>query len=158
MAPLVVLVLMTVGARVLGQFGVRSLGGWAVATRVGLAAMFCFTAVAHFNHLRGDLIRMVPPWAPAPGLMVTFTGVCEVLGGIGLLLPQTRKAAAVALIALLIAVLPANLHAARTGMTLGGAPVTPAGPRVAVQALFIALVWWSGIRAAGRKAHERQEG
>ncbi len=146
MAPLVVLVVVTLLARLAGQLGVAPLRDWAAAARVGLAVMFCFTAAAHFNNLRADLVRMVPPQVPNPGFMVTFTGVCEILGAIGLLVPRTRRVAAVALIVFLIAVLPANIHAARSGGTIGGAPVTPLVPRVALQVLFIALVWWAGVR------------
>ena len=148
MAPLIVLVAATLLARLVGQFGARPLQDWTAATRVGLAVMFCFTAAAHFNSMRADLVRMVPPAIPNPELMVTFTGICEILGAIGLLVPRTRRAAAVALVVFLLAVLPANIHAALSEVTLRGAPVTPLIPRVALQALFIGLVWWSGVRAA----------
>jgi uncharacterized membrane protein len=147
MAPLVVLVIVTLLARLAGRLGVAALDEWAAATRVGLAVMFCFTAAAHFNSMRADLVRMVPPAIPNPELMITFTGVCEILGAIGLLVPRTRRMAAVALIIFLVAVLPANIHAARAGVTLRGAPATALIPRVALQALFIGLVWWSGVRA-----------
>jgi uncharacterized membrane protein len=108
--------------------------------------MFLFTAAAHFNRMRPDLVRMVPAIVPNPELMVTVTGICEVLGAIGLLIPQTRRIAAAALIVFLIAVLPANIHAAQSALTLNGAPVTPLWPRIALQVLFIGLVWWAGIQ------------
>jgi uncharacterized membrane protein len=146
MAPLIVLVLATLLARIAGRLGVMALRDWAAATRVGLAVMFCFTAAAHFNNMRGDLIRMVPPAIPNPGFMVTLTGICEILGAIGLLVPRTRRLAAAGLILLLIAVLPANVHAALSGVTLRGAPATPVIPRIALQIFLIALVWWSGLR------------
>lgn len=146
MAPLIVLIVVTLLARLAGQLGVKSLRDWAAATRVGLAVMFCFTAAAHFNSMRADMIRMMPPSVPYPELMVTFTGVCEILGAIGLLVPRTRRIAAIALILFLIAVLPANIHAARTGVTIGGSAATPLIPRIALQVLFIALIWWSGVR------------
>ena len=146
MAPLIVLIVVTLLARLAGQLGVRSLRDWAAAARVGLAVMFCFTAAAHFNSMRADMIRMMPPSVPNPELMVTFTGICEILGAIGLLVPRTRRIAAIALIVFLIAVLPANIHAARTGVTFGGTPATPLVPRIALQVLFIALLWWSGVR------------
>lgn len=145
MAPLIVLVMATLVARLVGQFGFPAWRDWSAATRVGLALMFCFTAVAHFNAMRTDLVRMVPPGVPAPELMVTFTGICEFLGAFGLLVPRTRRAAACALILLLVAVLPANIHAATTGATLRGEPVTPLVPRIALQVLFIALVAWAGL-------------
>ena len=113
-----------------------------------LAVMLCFTAAAHFNSMRADLVRMVPPMVPYPELMVSLTGVCEIMGAIGLLVLRTRRVAAFALILFLIAVLPANIHAAQSGVTLRGAPATPLIPRVALQVFFIALVWWSGVRAA----------
>jgi uncharacterized membrane protein len=108
--------------------------------------MFCFTAAAHFNSMRPDMIAMVPPFVPNPALMVTFTGICEILGAIGLLIPRTRRLAAIALIVMLIAILPANIHAAQAGVTLRGAPATPLVPRIALQGLFIGLLWWCGVR------------
>ena len=150
MAPLIVLVVVTLLARLVGQLGAASFRDWAAATRVGLAVMFCFTAAAHFNSMRADMVRMVPPMVPNPELMVTFTGVCEILGAIGLLVPRTRRVAAIALILFLIAVLPANIHAAQAGVTLRGALATPLIPRVALQVAFIALVWWSGVPAPQR--------
>ena len=152
MAPLIVLVVVTLLARLSGQLGAASLRDWAASTRVGLAVMLCFTAAAHFNSMRPDLVAMVPPSIPNPELMVTFTGVCEILGAVGLLIPRTRRIAAVALIALMLALLPANIHAAQAGLTLRGAPATPIIPRVALQALFIALLWWSGVRPHGSRS------
>jgi len=145
-APLFVLIVATLLARLAGSFGVTTLRHPAAALRLGLAVMFCFTAAAHFNSMRPDLIRMVPPWVPYPGLVVTFTGICEILGAIGLLVPRTRRVAAVALIALLVAVLPANVHAALADLTIRGEPVTPLVPRILLQLLFIVAVAWAGLR------------
>ena len=64
MVPLIVLIIVTLLARFAGRLGVVALGNWAAATRVGLAVMLCVTASAHFNSLRADLIRMVPPAVP----------------------------------------------------------------------------------------------
>jgi uncharacterized membrane protein len=152
-APLIVLVAVTLIARLAGQVGAHRLRDWCAATRVGLAVMFCFTAAAHFNSMRPDMVRMVPPSVPQPELMVTFTGICEIVGAVGLLVPRTRRLAAIALIVFLVAVLPANIHAALSGVTLRGAPPTPLIPRVLLQLLFIALLWWCGVRArAGSRA------
>jgi uncharacterized membrane protein len=106
------------------------------------------------------MVRMVPPSVPNPELMVTFTGICEILGAIGLLIPRTRRLAAVALIVFLLAVLPANIHASLSGVTLRGAPPTPLVPRILLQLLFIALLWWCGVRARARSraAIEQQSG
>ena len=145
MIPLAVLVVVTFLTRLAGRFVVNPLDSWPAATRVGLAVMFCFTALAHFNAMRQDMINMVPPWVPDPGLVVTFTGVAEILGAIGLLVPAPRVAAAVGLVLLLISVLPANVHAALNAVPLRGQPPAPLWPRVGLQVLFIALVAWSGI-------------
>lgn len=144
MVPLIVLIIAALLARLAGRFGIAALRNWPAAVRVGLAVMLCVTASAHFTSMRADLVRMVPPAVPNPELMVTFTGVCEILGAIGLLVPQTRRTAAVALIVFFIAVLPANIHAARAGVTLSGAAPTPLALRIALQLLFIGLVWWAG--------------
>jgi uncharacterized membrane protein len=146
MVPLIVLGTATLLARLTGRLGATALD-WPASVRVGLAVMFGFTAAAHFNSMRADLVRMVPPWVPEPELMVSFTGICEILGALGLLLRPTRRVAAIALIIFLIAVLPANVHAAQTQVTIGGAAATPLIPRIAMQVLLIALVWWSGLRA-----------
>jgi len=53
------------------------------------------------------------PRLPAPGLLVTVTGILELLGAVGLLYPPTRVAAAVCLFLLMLAMFPANVYAAR---------------------------------------------
>src|SRR5918993_1263335 len=132
MAPLIVLVSLTLLARAAGSLGIRSWTYWPAAARVGLAGMFLFTAAAHFNSVRADLVRMIPAAVPFPEFMVTFTGICEIAGAIGLLVPRTRRLAAMALIVFLVAVLPANIHAANAGLMLRGAAATPLVPRVAL--------------------------
>jgi uncharacterized membrane protein len=105
--------------------------------------MFCFTAAAHFNRMSDDLVRMVPRWVPWPRAVVYFTGVCEIAGAIGLLVPPLRRVAGIALIAFLIAVFPANVGADRKRLTIAGRRATPLLIRLPMQVLFIALVWWA---------------
>jgi uncharacterized membrane protein len=114
MAPLITLLLATLAARSSGWLGVGYANSWPAAIAVGLAAMFILTGFAHFApQLRADLIAIVPPRLPAPGYLVTITGLLELLGAVGLLLPVTRVAAAVCLLALMLAMFPANIYAAR---------------------------------------------
>ena len=114
MAPLLTLLLGSLAARVVGWLGVDYVDSWPRAIAVGLAAMFVLTGVAHFvQPLRGDMIAIVPPRLPAPALLVTITGVLELLGAVGLLIPATRVAAAVCLFLLMLAMFPANVYAAR---------------------------------------------
>jgi uncharacterized membrane protein len=132
-------------ARGVGAVGLDALDSWPGATRAGLAVMLCLTASAHFNAMKSDLIRMVPPWIRNPIAVVYFTGVCEILGAIGLLVPATRKLAAIALIAFFVAVFPANVRADRQRLTLRGKPATPLWLRTPMQMLFLGLTSWAGI-------------
>jgi uncharacterized membrane protein len=114
MAVIVTLVLGTLSARLIGRLGVDYVDSWPQAVAVGLAAMFVMTGVAHFvPAMRRDMIAIVPPRLPAAGLLVTITGVFELLGAAGLLYPATRVAAAVCLFALMLVMFPANVYAAR---------------------------------------------
>jgi uncharacterized membrane protein len=114
MAPLITLLVGSIAARIAGGAGVDYVGTWTKAVAVGLAAMFVLTGVAHFAPpLRAALIAIVPPQLPAPGLLVTVTGVLEFLGAVGLLIPTTRVAAALCLLLLMLAMFPANIYAAR---------------------------------------------
>jgi uncharacterized membrane protein len=92
---------------------------------------------------------MVPPSLPAPALLVTGTGVLEFMGAIGLLLPQALPAAAYGLIALLAAMFPANVHAARAGLIVAGRRASPLVWRLPLQLFWISVLWWVGwsIRA-----------
>lgn len=114
MVVIITLVLGTLGARLVGWLGVDYADSWPKAIAIGLAAMFVVTGVAHFvNPLRRDMIAIVPPRLPAPGLLVTVTGVLELAGAAGLLYPPTRVAAAVCLFALMLVMFPANVYASR---------------------------------------------
>jgi uncharacterized membrane protein len=114
MGPLITLVLGTLAARLVGALGVDYVDSWPNAVAVGLAAMFVVTGVAHFvNPLRRDMVAIVPPTLPAPALLVTITGVLELAGAIGLLIPATRVAAAICLFVLMLAMFPANVYATR---------------------------------------------
>lgn len=114
MAAIVSLMLGTFAARLIGWLGVDYVDSWPQAIAVGLAVMFVMTGVAHFvPAMRRDMIAIVPPRLPAPGLLVTITGVLELLGAAGLLYPPTRVAAAVCLFALMLVMFPANVYAAR---------------------------------------------
>ena len=139
MAPLVALLTGTALARLLGLLGVEALDGWLPALRVGLALMFVLTGLAHFGlGRRARLVAMVPPWLPRPELLVTVTGVLELAGAAGLLLPATYRLAAFCLALLMLAMFPANVHAARHRVDLAGKPATPLPQRTALQLVFLA--------------------
>jgi uncharacterized membrane protein len=142
-AVLFVLIAAVLSFRGLGALGVGALDSWQAAVRSGLSVMLLVTSSAHFTRMKDDLVRMTPAWVPRPRAMVSFTGVCEIAGAIGILVPELRRVAGIALILLFMALLPANIHAARAGLTLRGKPVTSLWLRIPMQLLFIVLTWWS---------------
>jgi uncharacterized membrane protein len=114
MAVLLALLIGSATARIAGWLGVAYVDSWPKAIAVGLAVMFVVTGIAHFAPgMRRDMIAIVPPALPTPGLLVTVTGVLELLGAAGLLFPPTRVAAAACLFVLMLAMFPANVYAAR---------------------------------------------
>jgi uncharacterized membrane protein len=142
MAVLIVLIASLLVYRRAGALGFRWLDSWQTATRCALSTMLFFTASAHFTRMRDDLVRMMPVSFPWPLALVYFTGLCEIAGAVGLMLPLTRRVAGFALIAFFMAVFPANVRAARSGLTLCGKPATALWLRAPMQFLFIFLAWW----------------
>jgi uncharacterized membrane protein len=129
--------------RAIGTLGVPALATWHDSIPYALAVMFVFTGTAHFNKMRHDLARMIPPYFPRPMLIVYLTGIFEFLGAAGLAIPKFRTLAGMCLILLLIGMFIANINAAMKGVTLMGTPATPLALRVPMQILFIALIWWA---------------
>ncbi|MEJ3659250.1 hypothetical protein WEH80_40470 [Actinomycetes bacterium KLBMP 9759] len=138
MAPLVALVVVTAVLLALGALGLRPLRNWSTALRGGLAAMFALTGGAHFVGMRAELVAMVPPVLPAPELLVTVTGVLELAGAVGLLLPSTARAAAACLTALLVVMFPANVYALVNGIGVAADPFDALLPRTILQVVFVA--------------------
>jgi uncharacterized membrane protein len=143
MLVLVVLLVSWAAFRAIGAAGVPTLSSWQDSARYALAVMFIFTATAHFNKMKHDLARMIPAYFPRPLLLVYVTGVLELVGAAGLLLPQFRRIAGICLIALLVGMFVANVNADQKGVTLRGKPPTPLWLRAPMQVFFIALLWWS---------------
>jgi uncharacterized membrane protein len=141
---LLILVLSCLIFRGLGFAGIPALANWQASARDALSLMLVFTGISHFTFMKEDFVRMIPPSIPWPRAMVYFTGICEIAGAVGLLLPEFRRAAAYALIAFFLTVLPANIHAARAGVYLRGKLATSLWLRIPMQMLFIAIALWSG--------------
>jgi uncharacterized membrane protein len=129
--------------RGIGAAGVHALASWQDSARYALVVMFVFMATAHFNRMKHDLVRMIPAYFPRPLLIVCITGVFELLGAAGLMLPQFRRLAGICLIVLLLGMFVANVNAAQKGVTLRDKPATPLWLRTPMQVLFLALLWWS---------------
>jgi uncharacterized membrane protein len=135
-APLIVQLVAWAGFWLAGLTGLLPAAGTPVgALRFALAVMFGFTALSHFlPRTRPDLIRMVPPALPAPGLLV----------------PSLTGLAALALAALLVALFSANLRADRAGLQIAGRRATPLRYRLPLQLFWIAcLLWVAVVHPAG---------
>ena len=107
-----------------------------------------FFVLAGLNHFREPAlyVAMLPPWTPQAAGLSAIAGAFEILGGIGLLLPGTRRAAGWGLIALLVAVLPANLYVAHLGHMEGFSfSPTTLWLRLPLQAVPIAWTYWVAI-------------
>ncbi len=104
------------------------------------AILYIVAGALHFIET-GVYLRIMPPYIPWHLFMVRLSGICEILGGLGLLLPRTRRAAAWGLVALLIAVFPANIYMAMNPIDTGAESIAPVlrWGRLALQPL---LIWW----------------
>lgn len=113
-----------------------------------LGILFIFAGSMHF--IRPVFyLRMMPPYIPAHELLVQISGICEILGGIGLIVPAMRRFAAFGLIALLIAVFPANIQMAlHPELYRDIGPASAFYIRLPLQFVAIYLVWWSSLRRA----------
>ena len=105
-----------------------------------LAVVFVGAGILHFVKT-GTYVAIMPSFLPDPRLLVQISGVAEILGGIGLLLPQTRRAAAWGIIALLIAVLPANINMALDRTHFAAIPAWVLWARVPMQLPLILWAW-----------------
>ncbi|MGN7800808.1 DoxX family protein [Leifsonia sp. 22587] len=115
--------------------------------RILLAAVFVAMGALHFvpGPARG-MAAMIPPALRivSPRTLVAVTGLCEIAGGIGLLVPAARVAAAICLAVFLVAVFPANAYAA--GKTdRFGVFATPLVPRAILQVVLIAACLFCAI-------------
>ncbi len=108
-----------------------------------------FFVAAGINHFRTPdiYLAMIPPALPWPAGLNVLSGAAEILGGLGLLVPATRRLAGWGLIVLLIAIFPANLYVALRGH-MDGLNASPLvlWLRLPFQAVFIAAVWWVALK------------
>jgi uncharacterized membrane protein len=116
--------------------------------RVVLAGFFTFAGVMHF--VKPELYAaIVPPWLPNAPLLVTLSGAFEILGGLGVLPPVTRRAAGWGLIALLIAVFPANVQMLRMAYVYNASALWKAALWFRLP-LQLPMLWWVWQVAARR--------
>ena len=115
--------------------------------RVLLWAMAAFYVFAGINHFRdpGFYLPMMPSYLPWHRELIWGSGVAEIGLGLAVLVPALRVAAAWGLIALLVAVFPANLHVALENVPIGGRAEGLGAwnwLRLPLQPVLIAWAWW----------------
>src|SRR5215204_2415858 len=146
MVSLFVFVISFLLLRGMGLLGVKRLSSWRVAGRGALVIMFLFTGTSHFTTMKYDFAAMIPPPLPNDLWVIYLTGVFEIAGAVGLLIPQTRKLAGICLVLLLVAMFSANANAALNEIPLGGQDPTPLWLRTPMQLLYIGMVWWTSVK------------
>ena len=108
--------------------------------------MAIFYVVAGLNHFRDEAfyLKLMPDYIPAelhrPAVLVS--GVLEVLLGVLLVIPRTRRLAAWGIIALLIAVFPANIYGFQHSEEIFGVSKAAHFVRLPLQGVLIAWAWW----------------
>lgn len=116
--------------------------------RVALAITFVLAGAAHFAD-PAFYLAMMPPYLPAHQLLVDLSGVAEILLGLAVLHAPLRRWAGWGLMALIVAVFPANVYVAASGATMPG--FEDAGPwfwwgRLPFQLVFAAFIWFATLR------------
>ena len=115
------------------------------ARKLALLDLSAFFVVAGANHFVNPdfYVAIMPPYVPAHLELVYVSGVFEILGGIGVLVPTIRALAGWGLVLLLVAVFPANLHMALHPELFSDLPTFGLYLRLPFQVLFVAWAYWS---------------
>lgn len=116
---------------------------WPALARVAVGLLFLTSGILHF--LRPEpFVAIMPPWLPSPQLLVYISGFFEILGAIALQIPALRAIVGWGLIALLLAVLPANIFMLTNHPYIGNlaVPMWILWLRLPLQFALICLVWW----------------
>ena len=112
-----------------------------LVVRVLFAAFFVVAGVTHFT-TRDFFTSIVPPYLPWPEMLVYVSGVAEIVLGVMLLIPATMRLAAWGLIALLIAVFPANIHMAMNRQLYPDVSMAALLIRLPLQGVMVAIAYW----------------
>lgn len=102
-------------ARVNPRFSLR----WDIPARIGVSLLFVGSGIAHFTGTQ-NLVRMLPAFVPARAEIIYITGVFELAGALGIWIPRLEQITGACLVALIIAVFPANVYAALNHMPIAG--------------------------------------
>ena len=112
-----------------------------------LGSGMIFAGAMHFINPE-PFVKIVPAYLPQPNLLVAISGFFEIIGGLGIMISKTRKFASWGLIALYIAVFPANINMAVNDIHLSenGMDNWVYWLRLPLQFVLICWAWWVGIK------------
>ena len=117
--------------------------------RLLMGTLYITAGTLHFL-ITHRYVAIVPPYLPAPRTLVLISGAAEIAGGVGVLLPSrpVRHAAAWGLVALLVAVMPANIYMVTDHERFPGIPLWIAVLRLPLQ---LPLIYWAWRYARSRR-------
>ncbi|QDT60581.1 hypothetical protein SV7mr_31050 [Stieleria bergensis] len=116
-----------------------------------IALLACLFIAAGINHFVSPdvYLKIMPAYLPWPLALIYVSGFFEVAGGIGVAVPKLRRAAGWGLIALLVAVFPANMEMVFHADRFPDIPFWALVVRLPLQGLLIAWVWWAAVKRVG---------
>jgi len=112
-----------------------------------LGVALVLQGINHFV-LDEEMARWIPSWLPAPVLMVHLSGIAEIVLGLALFVPRLRRLAGWGIVALLIAVFPANIEMVRRPELMPNVPEVLLWIRLPFQLVFFYWVWACAIAVA----------
>jgi uncharacterized membrane protein len=107
--------------------------------RVAMGCLYVAAGVEHFVATR-MYERILPGYLPAHHALVLVSGAAEIAGGVGVIVPSTRRAAAWGIVALLVCVMPANVWMVQHPELFPGIPLWAMWVRLPLQ---LPLIWWA---------------
>jgi uncharacterized membrane protein len=115
------------------------------AFRIILAIFYLLAGIGHLRS-PGGFLAITPAWVPFPEFVIAFTGLAEIAGAIGLMIPRLRYAAGIGLALYAVCVWPANIHHALDNVAVNGRTLSLwyHGPRFVAQPVIIWLALWVG--------------
>jgi uncharacterized membrane protein len=114
--------------------------------KAGLGIVFCWFFFGGIGHFAATdfFASIVPPWIPADArLLVYLSGAFEILGAVGILIPQVRQWAGNGLFLLTLCVTPANVHMTLNPELYPDFPPAALWARLVIQVALLACIWWS---------------